>query len=35
MDKESTITASSRNFDLNGEAKTANAKQSCPIIPQA
>ena len=26
------ISASSRNFDLNGEAKTAKAKQSSPII---
>jgi hypothetical protein len=25
----------SRNFDLNGEARTARAKQSTPIIPPA
>jgi hypothetical protein len=24
-----------RNFDLNGEAKTARTKQSSPIIPPA
>ncbi len=27
--------ASSRNFDLNGEARTARTKQSSPIIPPA
>jgi hypothetical protein len=29
------FSASSRNFDLNGEARTARAKQSSPIIPPA
>jgi hypothetical protein len=27
------FSASSRNFDLNGEARTARAKQNSPIIP--
>jgi hypothetical protein len=27
------FSASSRNFDLNGEARTARTKQSGPIIP--
>jgi hypothetical protein len=29
------FSASSRNFDLNGEAKTARKKQSSPIISPA
>src|SRR6202171_1070490 len=29
------FSASSRNFDLNGEARTARTKQSSPIIPPA
>jgi catechol 2,3-dioxygenase-like lactoylglutathione lyase family enzyme len=29
------FSASSRNFDLNGEARTVRAKQSSPIIPPA
>jgi hypothetical protein len=29
------VLASSRNFDLNGEARTARTKQSSPIIPPA
>jgi hypothetical protein len=29
------FSASSRNFDLNGEPRTAKAKRSNPIIPPA
>jgi hypothetical protein len=29
------FSASSRTFDLNGEARTARTKQSSPIIPPA
>jgi hypothetical protein len=29
------FSASSRNFDLNGEARMARTKQSSPIIPPA
>ncbi|MDB5604886.1 MAG: hypothetical protein JWP25_1786 [Bradyrhizobium sp.] len=29
------FSASSRNFDLNGEVRTDRAKQNSPIIPQA
>jgi hypothetical protein len=29
------FSASSRNFDLYGEARTAKAKQNSPIIPPA
>jgi hypothetical protein len=29
------FSASSRNFDLNGEVRTAGTKQSSPIIPPA
>ena len=29
------FSASSRNFDLNGEARTARTKQNSPIIPPA
>jgi hypothetical protein len=29
------FSASSRNFDLNGEASTARTKQNSPIIPPA
>jgi hypothetical protein len=29
------FSASSRNFDLNGEDRTAGTKQSSPIIPPA
>ena len=29
------FSASSRNFDLNGEARTVSTKQSSPIIPPA
>jgi hypothetical protein len=30
-----TVAFSSRNFDLNGEARTARAKQNSPIIQPA
>jgi hypothetical protein len=30
--RSTAFSASSRNFDLNGEAKTARRKQSSPII---
>jgi hypothetical protein len=30
----SKLSASSRNFDLNGEARTARTKQNSPIIRQ-
>src|SRR6267378_739700 len=33
--RSTAFSASSRNFDLNGEARTARAKQSSPIIPPA
>ncbi len=33
--RSTAFSASSRNFDLNGEARTATTKQSSPIIPPA
>jgi hypothetical protein len=33
--RSTAFAASSRNFDLNGEARTARTKQSFPIIPPA
>jgi hypothetical protein len=33
--RSTAFSASSRNFDLNGEAKAARNKQSNPIIPPA
>jgi hypothetical protein len=35
MSKHRVFSASSRNFDLNGEARMASTKQSSPIIPAA
>jgi hypothetical protein len=31
--RSTAFSASSRNFDLNGEARTARTKQNSPIIP--
>jgi len=33
--RSTAFSASSRNFDLNGETKAARNKQSSPIIPPA
>jgi hypothetical protein len=33
--RSTAFSTSSRNFDLNGEDKTARKKQSSPIIPLA
>jgi hypothetical protein len=33
--QSATFSASSRNFDLNGEARTARTERSSPIIPPA
>jgi hypothetical protein len=33
--RSTAFSASSRNFDLNGEPKAAKTKQSIPIIPAA
>ena len=35
LKKGRSVAASSRNFDLNGEARIARTKQSSPIIPPA
>jgi hypothetical protein len=35
MSKHRVLRASSRYFNLNGEARTARTKQSSPIIPPA
>jgi hypothetical protein len=32
---EDLLGSAGRNFDLNGEARTARTKQRCPIIPPA
>jgi len=33
--RSTAFSASSRNFDLNGEASTVRTKQNSPIIPPA
>jgi hypothetical protein len=35
MSKHRVLKPQAANFDLNGEARTARAKQSSPIIPPA